>query len=122
MRLDALVDGELLFDDGSTVSADLVVGADGLHSTVRAELLEDGEPRDASLVAFRGVAELDAPVPAGEWWGPGSVAGLLPCGRPLRGPARRTRRPAPAAPPGVRNALVSRAEIDAIASAGPLRR
>jgi 2-polyprenyl-6-methoxyphenol hydroxylase-like FAD-dependent oxidoreductase len=81
MRLDALVDGELLFDDGFTVSAGLVVGADGLHSTVRSALLGDGEPRDAGIVAFRGVAELDAPVPAGEWWGPGSVAGLLPLGQ-----------------------------------------
>lgn len=81
MRLDALVDGELLFDDGSSVRADLVVGADGLHSTVRAALLGDGEPRDAGIVAFRGVADLDAPVPAGEWWGSGSVAGLLPLGQ-----------------------------------------
>lgn len=80
MRFDALVEGELLFDDGSSVHADLVVGADGLRSTVRAALLDDGEPRDAGLVAFRGVAELDGPVPAGEWWGAGSVAGLLPLG------------------------------------------
>jgi 2-polyprenyl-6-methoxyphenol hydroxylase-like FAD-dependent oxidoreductase len=80
MKLDALVDGELLFADGSSVRADLVLGADGLHSTVRAALLGDGEPRDAGIAAFRGVAELDAPVPAGEWWGAGSVAGLLPLG------------------------------------------
>ncbi|HEU5104646.1 MAG TPA: FAD-dependent monooxygenase [Solirubrobacterales bacterium] len=80
MRLDAFVDGELLFADRSSVRADLVVGADGLHSTVRAALLGDGEPRDAGLVAYRGVAKLDAPVPAGEWWGAGSVAGLLPLG------------------------------------------
>jgi 2-polyprenyl-6-methoxyphenol hydroxylase-like FAD-dependent oxidoreductase len=45
---------------------------------VRAALLGDGEPRDAGLVAYRGVADLDAPIPAGEWWGAGSVAGLLP--------------------------------------------
>jgi 2-polyprenyl-6-methoxyphenol hydroxylase-like FAD-dependent oxidoreductase len=80
MRLDSIVDGELLFDDGTSARADLVVGADGLHSTVRASLLGDGEPRDAGLVAYRGVTELDATVPAGEWWGAGSVAGLLPLG------------------------------------------
>lgn len=80
MRLKDLVDGELLFDDGSSTRADLVVGADGLRSTVRAALLGDGDPRDAGIVAFRGVAEFGDAVPAGEWWGPDSVAGLLPLG------------------------------------------
>jgi 2-polyprenyl-6-methoxyphenol hydroxylase-like FAD-dependent oxidoreductase len=80
MRLVGLEGGDPRFDDGSSVRADLVVGADGLNSTVRAALLGDGEPRDPGIVAFRGVAGLDDPVPAGEWWGPGSVAGLLPLG------------------------------------------
>lgn len=80
MRLAGLDDGALRFDDGSSAQADLVVGADGLNSTVRVALLGDGEPRDSGIVAFRGVAGLDGPVPAGEWWGPGSVAGLLPLG------------------------------------------
>ncbi|HEU4737601.1 MAG TPA: FAD-dependent monooxygenase [Solirubrobacterales bacterium] len=80
MRLEELETRELRFEDGSSVRADLVVGADGLGSTVREALLGDGEPRDSGIVAFRGVADLDAPVPAGEWWGAGSVAGLLPLG------------------------------------------
>jgi 2-polyprenyl-6-methoxyphenol hydroxylase-like FAD-dependent oxidoreductase len=80
MKLAGLDDGALRFDDGSSAQADLVVGADGLNTTVRAALLGDGEPRDSGIVAFRGVAGLDDPVPAGEWWGPGSVAGLLPLG------------------------------------------
>ena len=80
MRVASVEEGELLFDDGSAAGADLIVGADGLNSTVRAELLRDGEPRDSGLVAFRGVAELDGSVPAGEWWGSGNVAGLLPLG------------------------------------------
>jgi 2-polyprenyl-6-methoxyphenol hydroxylase-like FAD-dependent oxidoreductase len=80
MRLTGIEDGELRFDDSSSVRADLVVGADGLRSTVRAALLGDGDPRDAGIVAFRGVAGFDGPVPAGEWWGSGSVAGLLPLG------------------------------------------
>lgn len=69
---------ELRFADGSTARADLVVGADGLRSAVRASLLGDGEPRDARIVAYRGVVELGEEVPAGEWWGVDSVAGLLP--------------------------------------------
>lgn len=80
MRLAGLDGGELRFEDGSSARADLVVGADGLNSTVRSALLGDGDPRDAGIVAFRGVADFDDPVPAGEWWGPGSVAGLLPLG------------------------------------------
>jgi len=81
MRVASVEDGELRFDDRSSVDADLIVGADGLNSTVRAELLGDGQPRDSGLAAFRGVADLDGPVPAGEWWGSGSVAGLLPLGQ-----------------------------------------
>jgi 2-polyprenyl-6-methoxyphenol hydroxylase-like FAD-dependent oxidoreductase len=80
MRLGDVADGELRFGDGSTVRADLIVGADGLESTVRGALLGDGEPLDSGIVAFRGVAQLDGPVPAGEWWGRGSAAGLLELG------------------------------------------
>jgi 2-polyprenyl-6-methoxyphenol hydroxylase-like FAD-dependent oxidoreductase len=69
---------ELRFEDGDTARADLIVGADGLGSVVRRGLLGDGEPRDAGIVAYRGVAEFEGELPAGEWWGPGSVAGLLP--------------------------------------------
>jgi 2-polyprenyl-6-methoxyphenol hydroxylase-like FAD-dependent oxidoreductase len=77
MRLERIEDEELFFGDGSSARPDLIVGADGLNSTVRQALLGDGGPRDSGLVAFRGVADLDAAVPAGEWWGSGSVAGLL---------------------------------------------
>ncbi len=79
-RLSAIDGEQLRFADGSVVRAGLVVGADGINSTVRAALLADGEPRDSGLVAYRGVARADGPVPVGEWWGPGSVAGLLELG------------------------------------------
>ncbi len=80
MRLRAIDGEQLRFDDGSVARAELVVGADGINSTVRAALLGDGEPRDSGLVAYRGVARAGGPVPIGEWWGPGSVAGLLELG------------------------------------------
>ena len=69
---------ELRFADGSTARADLVVGADGVRSAVRESLHGDGEPRDAGIVAYRGVVEHPGEVPAGEWWGRDSVAGVLP--------------------------------------------
>lgn len=78
MRLSGLDGEELRFAGGSVERADLVVGADGINSVVRAALLGDGEPRDSGIVAFRGVSRFDGAVPAGEWWGPGNVAGLLP--------------------------------------------
>jgi 2-polyprenyl-6-methoxyphenol hydroxylase-like FAD-dependent oxidoreductase len=76
-RVDGFEEGTLRFADGSTHRADLIVGADGLRSTLRAALLADGEPRDSGIVAFRGVAAASDGLPAGEWWGDGSIAGLL---------------------------------------------
>ena len=79
-EVEAIDERELVLADGSRRTAELIVGADGLYSTVRAELLGDGEPRASGLVAFRGLADWDAELPAGEWWGPGVVAGLVPLG------------------------------------------
>jgi 2-polyprenyl-6-methoxyphenol hydroxylase-like FAD-dependent oxidoreductase len=45
------------FVDGSHASADLLVAADGLHSTVRNTLLPDLKPAYAGYVAWRGVVE-----------------------------------------------------------------
>lgn len=80
MRLSECVGKELRFADGSVQGADLVVGADGLNSTVRAALLGNGSPRDSGMVTFRGVARVEGEVPVGEWWGPGTTAGLLQLG------------------------------------------
>ena len=43
--------------NGLTWSGDLVVGADGLRSTIRRQLLADGEPRYAGVTVWRGVAD-----------------------------------------------------------------
>ncbi len=78
-RLAALGDdGSLSFADGSTAVADLVVGADGIDSTMRASILGDGEPADSGIVAYRGVTRFEGEIPAGEWWADGAIAGLLP--------------------------------------------
>jgi 2-polyprenyl-6-methoxyphenol hydroxylase-like FAD-dependent oxidoreductase len=80
MRLTDCAGEELRFADGSSERADLVVGADGINSVVRAGLIGDGEPRDSGLVAFRGVAHFDGESLEGEWWGPHGSAGMLRLG------------------------------------------
>lgn len=51
------------FADGSEEQADLVVGADGIGSIVRAEVAPGSRPRYAGYVAFRGLApESELPV------------------------------------------------------------
>jgi salicylate hydroxylase len=67
----------LRFDDGDTARADVVIGADGIHSMVRAALTAPAPPTYSGLCAFRAL------VPAGQapafarrpaqtlWLGPG---------------------------------------------------
>ncbi|HMQ33331.1 MAG TPA: FAD-dependent monooxygenase [Chloroflexaceae bacterium] len=67
------------FADGSRADGDLLVGADGIRSAVRARLVGDGEPVYAGYVAYRGVVRFDpARIAAGEYWGPGLRFGAAP--------------------------------------------
>jgi 2-polyprenyl-6-methoxyphenol hydroxylase-like FAD-dependent oxidoreductase len=45
------------FANGSTAEGELLIGADGIHSTVRAQCAPGVEPRYAGYVAWRGLAD-----------------------------------------------------------------
>ena len=68
---------ELRFADGSSATADVVVGADGIHSVVRRELLGAESPRFSGNSAWRGmvpaerVTDLQLPVASTVVMGPG---------------------------------------------------
>ncbi len=67
------------FADGREVQADLLIGADGLHSVVRAQLFGDQPPRYAGYTAWRGIASgagLGDPGTGFETWGCGARFGL----------------------------------------------
>ncbi len=67
------------FQDGYHARADFLVGADGLHSVVRARLHGDQPPRYAGCTAWRTVVTFDAQaIRATESWGYGSVFGQVP--------------------------------------------
>lgn len=46
---------EVYFDNGGAVTADIVIGADGIDSRVREILMNDGPPRYAGRLSWRGV-------------------------------------------------------------------
>jgi salicylate hydroxylase len=49
----------LEFADGATETADVVIGADGIHSLVRACVTEPTEPVPSGSIAYRGVVRAD---------------------------------------------------------------
>lgn len=48
----------VVLEDGSSELGDVLIGADGLRSAVRRQLLGDAEPRYAGWIAWRGIADL----------------------------------------------------------------
>jgi salicylate hydroxylase len=76
-RFDQDDDGvKVTLADGSTATGDILVGADGIHSTVRGQMFGKELPRYTGNVAWRGlvpaegVAHLDVAKVAGVWMGP----------------------------------------------------
>jgi salicylate hydroxylase len=69
-------DATVTFTDGTTVTADVVVGADGIHSLVRSVVTEPSHPTFSGMVAYRGTVDAarlpDWPAGLFEvWMGPG---------------------------------------------------
>ena len=68
---------EAQFENGVTITADILIGADGIHSTIRHALLGPERPRFTGCVAYRGllpaerVAHLNIDNAANNWMGPG---------------------------------------------------
>lgn len=68
---------EAWFDNGARCAVDVLVGADGIHSTVRARLFHDEAPLFAGCVAYRGLVPVDRIADLGlepgtqSWLGPG---------------------------------------------------
>jgi salicylate hydroxylase len=68
---------ELRFTHGARAAAGVLVGADGIHSTVRGELFGPEQPRFTGCIAYRGLVpadrlgHLELEVLANNWMGPG---------------------------------------------------
>jgi 2-polyprenyl-6-methoxyphenol hydroxylase-like FAD-dependent oxidoreductase len=77
---------EVTLDDGSTLGASALVGADGFRSAVARTLGGGLRERYAGYPAWRGIAPIGAPAagghPAsGEFWGAGQEFGVVPLDR-----------------------------------------
>ncbi|HEX2224139.1 MAG TPA: FAD-dependent monooxygenase [Thermoanaerobaculia bacterium] len=86
-RYEARADGvSVIFQDGEPADGALLIGADGIRSAVRAQMLGDGEPLYAGYTCWRGVTrEGGPPLPViretTETWGRGRRFGIVPIER-----------------------------------------
>ena len=68
---------DLEFANGARCASDVLVGADGIHSTVRAQLFGPEAPRFTGCIAYRGLvpaarlAHLGLEIQSNVWMGPG---------------------------------------------------
>jgi 2-polyprenyl-6-methoxyphenol hydroxylase-like FAD-dependent oxidoreductase len=72
------------FADGREERGATLVGADGVRSVVREQLLGDGPPLDSGWTAWRGMPAYRHPTlprdVSEQVWGPAGLFGLFPCG------------------------------------------
>jgi 2-polyprenyl-6-methoxyphenol hydroxylase-like FAD-dependent oxidoreductase len=71
-------DGTVTTATGERIAADLVVGADGVRSAVRASGEFGARVRDTGQVYLRGMVPLERPLPDGEYWTPIGLFGGAP--------------------------------------------
>jgi 2-polyprenyl-6-methoxyphenol hydroxylase-like FAD-dependent oxidoreductase len=73
------------FDDGETATGDVLIGADGINSRVRAQIKGDAKPVYRGYVIWRGVVDFNASgfsvKNPSETWGTGNRFGLVPIGK-----------------------------------------
>lgn len=77
-RAAAVTPGGIELEGGEQLSADLVVGADGLHSVVRRHLLGDDKPFFTGQVAWRALVPVPQEPVARIWMAPGRHAVTYP--------------------------------------------
>ena len=72
------------FANGRSIEADFLIGADGIHSRVREQFLNDGDPVDRGYTIWRGIsAKIPSGIPAAtavEFYGRGKRFGIGPVG------------------------------------------
>lgn len=79
-RATSVVDGSVVLQDGAPLTGhDLIVGADGIRSRVRASLPQDRGTRRCGYGAWRAITAEPVPIGAGgETWGAGERFGIVP--------------------------------------------
>lgn len=70
---------EIIFENGKSSVFDAVIGADGIHSIVRKNIINDGDPIFRGYNIWRGVVKTDFDIGyASETYGKGKRVGIVP--------------------------------------------